>query len=1384
MNSKIENMRLFAVLFLSICCCIRLVANTKEFYQSEMQHFTQENGLANNTLFSIHQDKNGFLWLGTDVGISRYDGVHFHNYELIDIEPQAVQRICEMEKDSLLWLELGRYNHIACFDKTNGKYIPLKCDSANFLTEIYDLSIADSVLYALTPRGIERINYRRDGHSIHLMPELTVAHRYTLKKLVSDNRFLYALDQGNNILVYNHRTKKHHVLSHNRFQTSKDLNDIKAMNGCLWVMSSWNGTYCYDAERDELRALKLSGEKNEEVFVNHLTMKNESTFFASTPNSILRISFDGTDYIHDSIEIMNISFDHFKYEPFIKNRITDLYVDPKNNVMWIGTFGKGMLKSNMMDEDINRIFLNDEIRDMNGMAEDANGHIWITTEHHGVWRSTDNRVSPDMKFERWEKSTKDGYYCIFKDDREQLWLADNKGIVYQINPLTNHITTYHPTYDGVNSIGSINQIYYCIHNRLWLVSEKGLFIYDYQNDQCMGSLPFNNTIRKITAMCEDRDGVMWLGTNDGVRTAVLKGKDIHLSNGREQKAGVSKSEVLEIYMNRYNQIYIAYADKVVQLDEQHENINDIKILQRNIMSGHIECIIDDKNGNSWLGNNIGIMTINNKTKASYTYSFPERFYDVCQLNDERLLWINSTGLMYFDPQKLKQKSIADRLYISDIGVNYNIADIGEEINGQNILQKPAYLTDNLVLSHENNSIVFYLTNLKYKQMPTKIEYRLLPAQQEWTTTYRNEIEYSNLHPGDYTLEIRSISINNEETPTTRLNICVKKHWMTTGWAFCAYLTLIVLFAALLWYYLQSKREKRKFYQKRDELMKQRLAEEIKNRKEENTIYRLCSQARGSLMREIKTPLSLIISPLKEMIGAPTLPAIFQQKAKTAYRNAIGMQNICDLMVDIYEQENEELTLNVAAYPAMHVIYNAITSSNELLNVAPIKLHYDKSNHTSKDIWIDYKKVKYILQNVLSNAYRHISYSGNVYVDLTYETIEGKEYCCYRIKDDGKEMIEKSAVYLLSKEEGGKQLTGQLHPELGIILMKEHIVAHHGDIRIEQNAESGTCVSIYIPMGKEHFKNDSRVTFVEPESIKQPDENTNKIINPEEKEQQIKEEQENIALFATQNSGKHKMLIIEDHKDIRLYLKVLFSADYTIVMAENGEEGVKMARHELPDIILTDIMMPVMDGFEATRILKEDLKTCHIPIIHLTALTGDSNAVKGIEYGADDYILKPFNAEILRSKVKRLIENRQNLKQAYMKLMMTSGAMESDKDQEDGKPKEDPFIKQIFEIVESNLQNPEFSVKRLAEMLNMSQPTLYRKVKMLTNYTIIELIRGVRLKNAARLLRTKKYSIQEVSEMVGYNDAPTFRKHFVEFYGTTPSTFAHKEEEASEKKIIG
>ena len=1359
-------MKFFTVLLLNICCIFNLIGATS-FYQSEAQYIAQEKGLANNTLLEIHQDKKGFLWIGTDVGISRYDGINFHNFSIKVREPQAVKRICEAELDDLLWLKLNNNNKIACFDKNRGDFVSLESTDSILLKDIHDLCIDDSALYAITSNGISRLDYKQQKESILITPTLLLEHRHTLKKLQNDTEYLYATDEENNILIYNKKSRGKQILEFKRLNTNKPVENIYAINNFLWISTLWNGTYCYNPNTDELRCLKSVDGHLEKLNITSLDAKNNTLFIAATPHSILHINFSGEDYIQSTINVEELPFNNSSTNSFIKNRITKLYIDKKNSVIWLGTFGKGLVKSNMQDKDIHRILLSNEIKDINGLAQDAQGYIWLTTDRNGIWKSTSNKVSTNLKFEIWEQGTKDQYHCMYKDENGGLWFANESGKVQWLNPLTNKITNYQPKYDGINSIGSIQKIYLCIHNRLWLTTSKGLFIYDYIEDKCVAYMPYNETIKKITSLAEDGDGIMWLGTNDGIRSAEIVNGIIKLKNGREHEAGISRSEVLAVYVNRHNQLYVSYADKIVQTDGMREGIYDIKYLQKDMISGHITCIIDDKSGNTWMGNNIGIMTVQNNTKASYTYTFPERFYNVCQLNDGRLMWSNSLGLMYFSPNDLKERSVVSQLFISDIDINYNKVEINEEIGGQIILKKPVYKIDELVLKHSNNNIIFYLTDLNYSQMPKKIQYRLLPNAQEWTSSYESKIGFSDLKAGNYILEVRPISINDEEVPTTYMKIQIKKHWAITPWALLIYLVLAIVFSGLTWSYFKAKSARRLYYRKKEALLKTSLSEEIKNRKEENTAYKLRNQARYGVVSELRTPLSLVIAPLKEILADTNISPTLAPKAKVAYRNAISMQNTCNMMLDIYEHENEDKKLQIGAYSISDIISCAIASSNELLNVAPIKLYFDKQSRTKKEVWIDRKKTEYMFRNILSNAYRHISFSGNVYIDIYTENIEDKEYCCCQIKDDGKNAISESATFMLSEEQAGYESTNQLKPELGLSLMRDNIIAHHGDIKIIKDAESGTSVIVYIPIGKDHFENDPNVKFVESEEL-QPIE----IVSVEEKEkQQNKEEKELSSCIPTANT-KHKILIIEDHKDIRLYMKILFSSKYSLIMAENGEEGIRMAQKEVPDIIISDVMMPGLNGFECTKILKEDIKTCHIPIILLTALVGDTNMVKGLELGADDYILKPFSPDVLLSKVKRLIKNRLELKQTYMKLMMANNTADANIEEE---KKEDPFIRQIFDIVEKNLQNPDFNVKRLAEMLNMSQPTLYRRVKQLTSYTIIELIRGVRLKCAANLLRTRKYSIQEVSEMVGYNDTPTFRKHFVDFYGTTPSTFLNKEE---------
>ena len=788
-------------------------------------------------------------------------------------------------------------------------------------------------------------------------------------------------------------------------------------------------------------------------------------------------------------------------------------------------------------------------------------------------------------------------------------------------------------------------------------------------------------------------------------------------------------------------------------------------------------MIDDKNGNTWLGSNAGFITLNNKNNASYTYALPESYYDVCRLNDGKLLWANSTGLLYFEPRTLKESSSNCQFHISDIDINYNKVEIGEKINGQVILDIPAYLIEHLSLDYNNNNLILYLSDLKYGTSPNTVKYRLLPTEEKWNTNYDDHIKLSNITPGKYVLEIRSSYPLEENEQITRLSINVNRYWAATGWAIAAYILTIIIISLFTWMYFNRKLQKRQVYKAKEVKLKEKLEEETEIRKEEEKNHQLRDQIRYMLAQELRTPLSLITAPLKEMITNTAFPESFLQKAKMAYRNSISLQDICNQLLNIHQQESYSPKLNVAPYPASVIADTVVRASHELLNVSPINLHYDKDNKINTEIWIDRKKIIFILSNILSNAYRHISYSGSIHFTVNTSTINGKDFCLFTIEDDGKEMIEESSVIFLGSDNYNPP-SNRLHPELGIEIMKTTILAHHGDIQITQEKNKGTRVVLYIPLGKQHLNNDENVCFIEPETIMEDSDKA--MITAEDKRQQ--EIANSITAKPIDNpETKYKLLVVEDHADIRLYLRVLFSATYNIIMAENGEEGVRMARKEIPDLVITDVMMPVMNGFECCRILKEDLKTCHIPIILLTALTDDENIVKGIELGADDYILKPFNPEILRTKVKRLIKSRTELKRIYTKLLMPSITVNgSQEENTETIIIEDPFITQILNIVNENLQNPEFNVKKLAEMLNMSQPTLYRKVKQLTNFTIIELVRGVRLKRSAELLRSRKYNVQEVAEMVGYNDIPTFRKHFVDFYGTTPSTFNSKEDTEDKK----
>jgi DNA-binding response OmpR family regulator len=410
------------------------------------------------------------------------------------------------------------------------------------------------------------------------------------------------------------------------------------------------------------------------------------------------------------------------------------------------------------------------------------------------------------------------------------------------------------------------------------------------------------------------------------------------------------------------------------------------------------------------------------------------------------------------------------------------------------------------------------------------------------------------------------------------------------------------------------------------------------------------------------------------------------------------------------------------------------------------------------LWIDVEKISSAIRNLLSNAFKYTSPRGRVILRMERVQIDGQAFCKLTVSDTGKGIPEE-----LQERVFDSFITGDQVPMLstkvgiGLRIVKNTMDLHHGSISLKSSPQEGSTFVLAIPEGNAHFSEDKY------ELVETPVNEETDIPVPVSS---------SVAEQKKEAGNKKSLLIIEDNEEVRAYICSLFCKNYTLYEAANGEEGVRIATEKIPNLIISDIMMPVKDGFVCCREIRERPCTAHIPILMLTAKAEDADILYGSKVGADDYILKPFNPEILKSRVENLILQRERLKRIYTKALMLK-----QKETKQGEAEEvaDDFMKGVIQVIEANLADENFNVKILAEQLNMSQPTLYRKIKQRSELAAIDIIRSIRMSKAASLIMENRYSIQEIAEMVGYSDTRTLRKHFTEQFGVSPSKYIDKPE---------
>lgn len=1353
-----------------------------------------EHGLNNATIHGLFSTEKSGLWLATDIGLSRYDGYHFRNYPLTSLkgttdlgDSRDIRAICGCG-DGLLFLQLAQ-GGIACFDVRTERFLPVNFDVSFDRDKITSLFVADgSQLYIGTTTGLysAEVKMPEDGDSSQLLLGLSksilTGH---ISKITGDGKEnLYLCIDGTQVLQYSmgtQQTKELELNQENGYLSGTEISVCGVFGDYLMICDQQFRLLCYDVKRGECRFLQNASDTNftkmEGTSLTGITSADGQTFYLSTLNGIYCIKFDSKDLMKAPFAVECISEGY---------RMSDVLWDTSHRTLWASSYGGGIAKIEAEAQEARRILLNDGLG-VTGVRQDAQGAIWLTASKKGVWKSAASRGLSGIRFEQWAGVDVQQNYCIYKDKNGGLWLGNEKAEIVYIDPLTNVTKSFLLAPDGERTFSAVvKSICLDSRNRLWVVTSKGLVLLDRKTGNC--SMPLSNDYAglKIYSVVEDNKENIWVGTANGLKQLNMLPGKTELVGEFEKQAGSSPGTAYVLYIDANHILWAAYADKVMRIDVQKEEPISVLGMPDKLKNGRVNCMVADQNGNIWMGCNSGMCVVQKSGSVIYNSLASDYVQTVACLNNGQILWGGSQGLSYDVPQAETHKN---ELVLSDVWVNGKPVVVGEEVFGQIVLEAAPQFQKQLVFGSGSSSITLHFTDLAFGDGYQPIAYRLLPDEEWQMGTLGEGISYDGLANGNYTLQVKLIYPTGEGA-VLELPIEVRSAWWVSSWMYLVYVAFIIGLLIGVYYYLRKKGQLKDSTRNRPGVFGSSLAtqgaekttllvmsaeRQDKKTRSEYTVVNLFLQR---FMQELRTPLSVTKVLLKEVANKKGVLPEMSSKLLIAYRNSVGVLNACELLLEVYRQGETGNHLRVAAYSPAKLVDALLFSMSEFLKVYSVQLSCKKAE-VLDDVWVDRNKVEFLLHNLLSNAFIHIRYVGRISLSVTQVVEDDQTYCVIEVSDDGnctvKALEDMTEAELLSDE--------SVTTELGLDVMQSIVRLHHGSLLLNNDPKVGTTLTLKLPTDKDVFASDPEVTFVETEDLDIKEDHAEMIdetpLNAEDENRLLMQDS---ARPAKEQGDKETILIIEDYPDIRLYLKVLFEKEYNVLLATNGVEGVELAQKEIPDLIICDIMMPLKDGYECCKEVKEGLDTCHIPFIMLTAKVEDEDVVRGLETGADDYILKPFTPSILKARVKSLIQGRVNLKQMYANLLTTPASETEVPVEGEGETRvEDPFISMVIKIIEENIQEPDFNVKKLAFDLNMSQPTLYRKVKQYTDFTIIELIRGVRLRKAATLLKQKCYAVQEVAEMVGYNDVPTFRKHFVDMFGTTPSTYASGEKSGKDKE---
>lgn len=1314
-------------------------------------HISANSGLSQNTVLSIVQDSTGNMWFATFDGLNRFDGYDFTVYRHSDDDTTSIgdNTVRKVFLDSRGRIWAGTAAGLSLFDSRKETFTNWRTPEG-FITGIEE--VAPGKMMVSTTSKLRLLDTGTGKFIEDGIPEnMSVMSANTLYRYGQD---IYIGTKGNGLFVYS--TVRNEFRRISSFRSESKINVIMFRN---------DSTLCIGTEGDGLFILDTGTEKIENYRHYHRTVSSggiSSNFVRSlATDSEGRLwigTFGGLD-IYENGRFTSLSSDPFTHGSLSQNSVRSIFRDNQEG-MWLGTFFGGVNYWNPLRNRFRNIqrtqnsnSINDNI--ISCIVEDLDGILWIGTNSGGV-----NRYSPETgKFTSYPLQKRsipsdmesNDIKAIFADSSSpNVYIGAHAGGLNILNRNTGDIRHISGR-SRHDAPGDVYSIIRADGRNLWIGSLEGLWIYDTVSEVFTpvrldtNGMPIGPKL--IRALLVDRSGNLWIGGEDGIRICRITGNDRITCRNETGLDGLVfiqcffESSTGMIWIGTRKGLY-GYEQKTG--DVRHYTESDG--LPNNIIHG----IEEDSNGRLWISTDHGLSCFNPFSESFRNYTVNDGLQSNlfntgshCRTRAGEMYFGGINGITVFTPEKLEDNPFSPQPVITRLSVlNHEI----HPSDGSGILQESISSAESITLRHWQNyfTLGFSVPNYLAGRHNT-FAYMLEGFDKDWNTVYdQRSVSYSNLPHGRYRFLLKAANNDGKWNPTpTVLEIRVRPVWYQSTIAIIAFILLAAgAIVGIVIFIVERKN------------MENRLKLEKQESEHLEEISQMKIRFFINISHELRSPLTLIINPLQEMISRAT-DLWMRKQLKYVERNTQRLLHLVNQLMDYRRAELGVFKLKVRQEDAARIVKENCAYYDNLAKSKKLKYNFI-SEIDDRKMYVDGQYLELIVNNLLSNAFKYTD-EGSITVGLS----EKDGNLVLKVSDTGKGIPEAERDKIFERF---YQLESKyIGSGIGLSLVQRLVELHHGSIGIDSTEGKGSTFTVTFPQNPEVYS---------AEEMDTEDKHAAHTTNSREMYMLDAEVQPEEELNRSGYVKRGKIMIVEDNEEIRTYMHNGLSKYFEIILASDGAEALEMLKEQTVDIVITDMIMPVMDGMKLCAAIKQNSETSHIPVIVISASTDRKDELEAIRTGADGYMQKPFSMAVLTGKVQNIMRTQRRLHDKVTK------TLDIVPEKVTFNPVDEDFLKRAVAIIEKNLDNAEFSTDNFAKEMNMSRSNLHIRLKAITGESALDFIHKVRFKEACRLLDEGKLTVSEISDKVGFSTPSYFATCFKKYMGCIPSEYVRNRERQS------